>query len=89
MFSNAAPYLYYGVSLLAWKNLLTGFGYRFITVESNGVNAFFVNTKAVDESFFAGLVPVDFRENAYQMRLFRKDHIEQFEIIKDLALVTI
>ena len=34
--------LYYGVSISAWKKLFLKNGYKFITVDSKGVNAFFV-----------------------------------------------
>ena len=34
--------LYFGVSLNAWKELLSRYNYQFICVEKNGVNSFFV-----------------------------------------------
>src|SRR6185312_11417073 len=43
MYKTPFPYLYYGVSLTAWKKIFSNFGYEFLTVETNGVNAFFVN----------------------------------------------
>jgi hypothetical protein len=32
--------LYYGVSISAWRKFFARYGYSFVTVESNGVNAF-------------------------------------------------
>jgi hypothetical protein len=61
---------YYGVSLEGWKKLFGDRGYQFVTVDSRGVNAFFVDPKAVDDALLDELRFVDFAENcAHQMRL--------------------
>lgn len=61
---------YYGVSLAGWKKLFSDHGYQFVTVDTRGVNAFFVDLKAVDNTLFDGLQHIDFAENcAHQMRL--------------------
>lgn len=56
--------LYYGVSIAAWKYLLMSRGYRFVTVDSAGVNAFFVDPDAVDMTSLDRLDNLDFEENA-------------------------
>ena len=41
---------YYGVSVTGYKNLLQRYGYRFVTVESKGINAFFILEKNLIEN---------------------------------------
>jgi hypothetical protein len=41
----------FGCSISQWHNLFTDFGYKFITVEETGVNAFFVDPKMFIDSF--------------------------------------
>lgn len=52
-----APYelrhCYFGCSIEAWKRLWEPFGYRFVTVESSGINAFFVRIGAVADAWLA------------------------------------
>ncbi len=55
--------LYYGVSLAGWRALLEAAGYRFVTVDSNGTNAFFIQPDAFPEGFADGLTGLDFRDN--------------------------
>jgi hypothetical protein len=76
--------LYYGVSITGWRNFFAKHGYRFITVERNGVNAFFAHEKAFDKGFLNSIDGFDFRENFYQMTKFKKDWQEQFALIKDM-----
>ena len=52
----------------AWRELLDGHGYRFVTVESNAVNAFFLDPARFDPSFVAGLKGADYRDNVFQRR---------------------
>lgn len=85
-FSKAHPScLYYGVSISGWKKLFKSFGYKFITVDSNGVNAFFVKEDLFNQNFinieFDGL---DFEENFYQKNKFKCNWEKQYELIKDL-----
>ncbi|HET6224884.1 MAG TPA: hypothetical protein VFF27_01305 [Bacteroidia bacterium] len=76
--------LYYGVSITGWKTLLEKYGYHFITVDSNGVNAFFVDASQFENSFINGIKGLSFVENAYQMRKFKLTWEQQFEIIKSM-----
>lgn len=38
-----AKFFYFGAGILAWRKLFARYGYRFVTVDSGGVNAFFVH----------------------------------------------
>jgi len=43
--------LYFGASIAGWKNLFLKFGYHFVTVDLNGVNAFFIDPDQFDPYF--------------------------------------
>lgn len=89
MFATPYPYLYYGVSISGWKNLLKQYGYEFITVETNGVNAFFIHAEAFETDFVSNVRKIEFKENMHQLRLFKKNWQGQFEIIKALPFIEI
>jgi hypothetical protein len=79
--------LYYGASLAAWKAFFVGRDYRFVTIDSNGVNAFFVDSAQLDETFMAALQPRHgFIENRYQLRAYGRDHVGQFAMMADQPL---
>lgn len=84
-------YLYYGVSVAAWKNFFRKRGYEFITVEANGVNAFFVDPTQLEQDSF--LLRIDnrrqFAENRYQLRAHGRDHVGQFALIADQPLMEV
>jgi hypothetical protein len=77
--------LYYGVSVAGWRAFFESRGYRFITVDSNGVNAFFVAPDAFDAQFVANVKGATFRENFYQASKFRTSWEQQFPIVQHLA----
>ena len=81
--------LYYGVSISAWRKFFDKQDYRFVTVDSKGVNAFFVDSKSFNSSFLDGIVGVPFVENLYQMRKFRGNFEEQFKLIADKRFVDV
>lgn len=81
--------LYYGVSLAAWRNLWTSRGYRFVTVDRNGVNAFFADPSQFREGFLDAVVPRTWAENAYQVRASGKRGEEQFALIRGLPLLEV
>lgn len=62
--------LYYGVSLQAWKNLLLPRDYAFVTVDSRGVNAFFIHRLYFQPTFIDSLRPLQFVENFYQFKQY-------------------
>lgn len=79
--------LYYGVSLAGWKAFFDRHGYRFVTIDSNGVNVFFVDGIQLDDAFMAALQPrQDFIENRYQLRAYSRDHMGQFAMMADQPL---
>ena len=84
-----ASHLYYGVSISGWRKFFTSAGYHFVTVDSKGVNAFFVDSRWFKDEFLAGVRGVDFCENRYQLIKFKGDHAKQFPLIKDLPLISI
>jgi hypothetical protein len=81
--------LYYGVSVMAWRHFFAAAGYRFVTVERNGVNAFFVDPAYFDAGFLNSVHGLDFAENLYQLKKFRRPHHEQFKLIEDQPIVRV
>lgn len=77
--------LYYGVSVAAWKTFFARHGYRFVTVDSKGVNAFFVDPAIFDAAFLDGVRGLAFEENRYQLRAHGRDHAGQFALIANEA----
>lgn len=89
-FKTAHPTeLYYGVSIAGWRKILGNYGYRFVTVEKNGVNGFFVDPAFFDSAFLDGVQGCQFAENRYQLTKFRKPSEEQFELIADQKFFSI
>jgi hypothetical protein len=87
---NAHPSeLYYGVSISAWRKFFNDRGYRFVTVDRNGVNAFFIDPACFDAQFVGGVQGLEFAENRYQLMKFRKTSEEQFHLISDRTFVSI
>ena len=76
--------LYYGASVNAWKKLFHENGYRFVTVDSNGVNAFFVNPEYFDSVFLDNIESNHFCENQFQLEEHRTGYQDQFKLISDL-----
>jgi hypothetical protein len=81
--------LYYGVSLSAWKKFFVQHDYEFITVERNGVNAFFVDRSQYDSDFLENVNGLEFAENRFQRRKFRMPDEQQFELIKTRKFVEV
>jgi hypothetical protein len=89
-FASAHPtHLYYGVSIAGWRSYLEKQGYRFVTVERNGVNAFFVDPVHFAPDFLRGLKGLAFAENFYQLRKFRMPSTRQFSLIASQRYVSI
>ncbi len=81
--------LYYGVSLSAWRKFFGDLGYRFVTVDSKGVNAFFIDPQFFDGEFLKGLNGLPFAENLYQLRKFKGPYQEQFKLIAGQSFVDV
>lgn len=81
--------LYYGCSVSAWRRLFEKWGYAFVTVELNGVNAFFIDPAQFDAAFVSGIRGCSFRENFAQMRQHKVPWNEQFALIHDRDLLEV
>jgi hypothetical protein len=86
--STAHPsQLYYGVSLMGWRTWFQKLGYRYVTVDSNGVNAFFIDAAQLNDDFTQRLNPRQgFIENRYQLRAYGQDHAGQFAMMAGAPL---
>lgn len=90
LFTSAHPtWLYYGVSIAAWRKLFEAKGYRFVTVDRNGVNAFFVDPECFDARFLNGVKGLHFAENIGQYKQFRMPSEQQFALIADQKFVAV
>jgi hypothetical protein len=56
--------IYYGASVMAWRFLLEPLGYKFVTVDSSGTNAFFVKIDCFEKEFLDGIQSTEFLNNA-------------------------
>jgi len=81
--------LYYGCSLGGWKALFSKHGYRFVTVDMNGVNAFFVDPEEFDADFIGAVKGREFAENFSQAREYRSSWQQQYELIRDREFVEV
>ena len=81
--------LYYGVSVVGWRRFFSKHGYRFVTVDQNGVNAFFVDEKEFAPSFLNGVQGLEFQENFAQQLQHRTSWEGQYELIKNSKFVEI
>ena len=75
--------LYFGASISAWKDLFIQKDYHFIGVDSNGVNAFFVDNSRFDENFLRLIKPCDYKENFYELQKFKIPYSQRFDLIKE------
>jgi hypothetical protein len=81
--------LYCGCSITAWKKLMARHNYEFVTVDSNGVNAFFIDPGEFDLDFVRGLRGIRFKENFSHAREYKTNWSGQFELIKDFEFAEI
>jgi len=86
-FDDVRGSLYYGVSINAWRHFFASHGYRFVTVEASGTNAFFVDASEFDEDFTSALRGLDFQENEWQRMRTGLGWEGQFELIANRPLV--
>jgi len=80
---------YFGVSVMALRHLFDRFGYRFVTVDANGVNAVFADPAEFDRAFIDGINGAPYRENIVQRRESRGDWSTQFDLIRHLPLAEV
>jgi hypothetical protein len=78
--------LYFGCSLAAWRQLFSRYKYDFITVDQNGINAFFVDPQTMQAEYAPPAKRLLFQENISHAREFKVSWENQFELIKDMPL---
>ena len=78
--------LWYGVSIAGWRKFFAERGYRFITVDRNGVNGFFVDPQHFESTFLDHIAGCAWRENFYQLRKFGEPSEKQFALIQSEPL---
>ena len=76
--------LYFGVSINCWKKLFKKHGYRFVTVDSKGVNAFFVQPDYFEKRFLDSISGLEYRENEFHLKKFNLGQSELFKLIEDM-----
>lgn len=76
--------LYYGVSIMAWRKLFTKYNYDFVTVDSNGINAFFIQKDAFPLDFINKIDGCEFKDHVIEMETFKMPWNERFELIKNM-----
>ena len=81
--------LYFGVSVTGWKNFFLRFGYQFVTVDLNGINAFFIDRSKFDHQFVNKIKGIDYQENHYQMHKFKLPWQERFKMIQSMNYMQI
>lgn len=81
--------LYSGCSIAALRKLMGRHGYHFVTVESSGTNAFFIDPREFEVEFLHSFQGTDFIESVSHSREYKLRWQEQFELIKDMDLVEI
>jgi hypothetical protein len=81
--------LYYGVSIKGWRKYFESIGYYFVTVERNGVNAFFVDINCFDPKFLKQIDSLKYAENQMQLKIHRITSDKQFNLIVDQDFVEI
>ena len=84
--SSDADRLYYGCSVAGWKCLFENHGYRFVTVDQNGVNAVFVEPAAFPAPFLDQVSGTDFAENFSQLTNYRAEWPQQYALIRGQTL---
>jgi hypothetical protein len=60
-----------------------------VTVDRNGVNGFFVDPAYFDSTFLEKIKGLEFAENLYQFKRFRRSSEEQFSLVHDQKFVSI
>jgi hypothetical protein len=82
---------YFGVSVKGWINLFKKYNYEFVTVSSNGVNAYFVDCSCFETEFLNSIRHNGLKyTECYSLKnKFRINWEGQFDHIKQMELLTI
>ncbi|HUQ20562.1 MAG TPA: hypothetical protein VM099_13185 [Gemmatimonadaceae bacterium] len=81
--------LYYGCSVNGWRTAFSDWGYKFVTVDTNGVNAFFVDPAQFSMELIQQCTGLAFAENYAQRREFQVAWEGQWEKVRDLPFLEI
>ena len=73
--------LFSGCSIQGWRKLFSRHGYAFLTVDANGVNAFFARPEELASGFLERLKPREFAENTSQGREYGQGWDKQLAMI--------
>lgn len=82
-------HLYYGASISGWRKFFEHWEYRFVTVDRNGVNGFFVAPEYFDPYFLNAVAGLDFAENQSQLNRFGLNSEGQYRLIANQPFVAI
>ena len=81
---------YYGVSISGLRHLFRHHGYRFVTVDQNGLNAIFIDPAEFDARFVDAIRGIEYRENVVHRCESHGDTPDkQFNVIRHLPLVDV
>jgi hypothetical protein len=80
---SVADRLYYGCSITGWRRLFDSHGYTFVTVERNGVNAFFADPGEFKDGFPGNVRGTGFAENHAQLVDCGRGWPEQWQMIAE------
>lgn len=81
--------LYFGCSIAAWKQLFARYGYEFVTVDLNGVNAFFVDIQALKVSSLDITEKLEYQMSFSHAREYKIPWEKQFELIKHMSFTRV
>ena len=81
--------LYFGVSITGWKIFFNYYNYKLVTVDNNGVNAFFVDKNEFDGNYLNNIQGMDFVENYYLKMKYKVPWDIQFNLIKEMEFFEI
>jgi hypothetical protein len=74
--------IFYGCSLRAWQRLFARNGYAFVTVDMNGVNAFFARPEEMAAGFLENVRSKQFAENTSQSREYGAGWQRQLALVE-------
>ncbi len=69
---------------MAWRKLFKKYNYDFVTVDSNGINAFFIQTDAFPEDFISKIEGCEFKDHVIETEAFKKPWNERFKLIENM-----
>lgn len=75
--------VYFGASVEAWRHLWEPLGYRFVTVDSTGINCFFVKRDAIDKTRLANVAWLEWRDSEGLRAATGKSAEERWALIRD------